>query len=100
MICPACNSAEVQSFGKRHALYPLGMFLLLSMLIAPVHQLSAAFDYRCRACGAAFTRRTTLGRIARVVFWVLLGGYLLLLALLTLLFALVILIWLLKGLPE
>jgi hypothetical protein len=90
MNCPACGSTEIHVCGKRYALYPLAWVMILSTPLAQIHQLSAPFDYRCNACGKDFSHRTTLGRVARIVFWVLFGGFALLLALVVLLFVLVV----------
>jgi predicted RNA-binding Zn-ribbon protein involved in translation (DUF1610 family) len=88
MICPACGSVEIRACGKRYALYPLAWVMIISTLLAQIHQLSAPFDYRCNACGKDFFRRTRLGRAAWFVFWVLLGGFILLLVAVALLLVL------------
>ena len=90
MTCPACGSRGIHACGKRYALYPLAWVMILSTPLAQIHQLSAPFDYRCTACGKEFSHRTKLGRAARIVFWVLFGGLVLIFALVALLFALVV----------
>ncbi|HSI10539.1 MAG TPA: hypothetical protein VK961_00785 [Chthoniobacter sp.] len=78
MTCRACGSRNLHACGKRYALYPVLWVGVIGPLLAQIHQLSAPFDYRCNDCGAGLARRTKLGRAARVGFWLLLGGYLLL----------------------
>lgn len=96
ITCPACSSNEIRACGKRYALYPLAWVVILSTPLAQIHQLSAPFDYRCKSCGKDFSRRTTLGRAARVVFWVLFGGLALLFALVALLSVLIVFLRLLR----
>ena len=90
MTCPVCGSNEIHACGKRYALYPLAWVMILSIPLAQIHQLSAPFDYRCTACGKDLSYRTKLARAARIVFWVLFGGLVLIFVLVALLFVLVV----------
>lgn len=66
MNCPACNSANIQGRGKRHALYPLGIAAFVGLPFAMLHQAAAPHLYHCGDCSLDFTRRTSGARVAHV----------------------------------
>ena len=66
MNCPSCTANDIQSRGKRNALYPAGILAIIGLPFAMLHQISSPCDYHCNACGADFALRTTAGKIALV----------------------------------
>jgi hypothetical protein len=66
MNCPKCNSADILVHGKRNALYPLGLYAVVGLPFAMLHQASSPIDYHCNGCGTNFARRTKTGRVAWV----------------------------------
>ena len=69
--CPACGSASIQNRGKRYALYPSGIVVIVGLLFALLHQLSTPYEFHCDGCQTDFMHRTTIARIARVFLYVL-----------------------------
>ena len=78
MKCPSCSSTDIQSRGKRNALYPLGIVAIIGLPFAMLHQASAPQEYHCDACGLDFAHRTTTARITRVLLFVFGIGFALL----------------------
>ncbi len=77
MKCPACSSADIQSRGKRYALYPAGILAIIPLAFAMLHQASSPFDYHCNACGLDFADRNTAAKFAHVILLLAILGFIL-----------------------
>jgi DMSO/TMAO reductase YedYZ heme-binding membrane subunit len=80
MHCPRCDSASVQSLGKRNFFYPVALVVIMPTVLALLHQTASPIDYRCPDCGLRFARRTIIARFALVVMISLIAGIVMLLA--------------------
>ncbi len=65
--CPHCGAASVHWRGKRNALYPVGILVVIGLPFAMLHQVSSPQEYRCEDCAHSFQRRSTLSKIALVL---------------------------------
>ena len=72
MLCPECGSTAVESLGKRNFPYPVAFVLILPLVFAMLHQVSAPIDYCCPVCGLRFARRTTIARFFLITMIVIL----------------------------
>ena len=87
IACPKCGSQQVDSRGKRHAMYPVGCLYLLTLPIAMLHQVSGPNLYKCRDCEWEYGKRTIL---ATMCLGILIAVLLLFLAIFTIAIASVI----------
>lgn len=68
MECPTCRSNDIHARGKRYALYPAAIPVVVGLGLAMIHQASTPFDYRCNACGREFARRSKIARVAWIIW--------------------------------
>ena len=66
---------EIQSRGKRNALYPLGVVAIIGLPFAMLHKIASPHDYHCNGCGTDFARRTTAAKIAWVALIAFIVGF-------------------------
>ena len=66
--CPHCHDgSSISCRGKKYALYPASCVVLMGLLLALLHQISAPAIYRCGKCRKDFGIRSTLARIFLII---------------------------------